>query len=72
MDTEEREWLVQAMAWAWLQHWLCGRAAGEAARAWLVAEIDARRDGRHITGDLAQLEARLNRAAQAGSSRLLS
>lgn len=59
MDEAEREWIVRAMAWASLRHWIYGRDAGDEARAWVNRMVDQRRQGRLLTAPIEALEQEL-------------
>ncbi len=68
MDVDEIEWVLRGMAWVSLRHWLCGRAEGDQARAWLWAELERRLRPSHplMTDDLERLEAALGPCVHAG------
>lgn len=68
MTEDEKLWVLWGMAWVGLRHWQCGRAEGDAARAWLWAEIDRRLRPEHplLSDDLERLEAALQGGVHAG------
>lgn len=75
LTEDERDWIVRGMAWVGLRRWLCGAAEAEKARVWFQAQMDLRFDakhaGRHITPDMACLEAEFGDLVRAGVPALM-
>ena len=76
LSTDEREWVLQGMAWVGLRRWRYGRDAGDQAREWFEEQMDLRFDARHaaryVSPALGRLEAEIcglvGRAVYGGTS----
>ncbi len=75
LTVDEKEWIVAGMAWVGLRRWMCGAAEAETARVWFEAQMDqrfaARGALRHITDDMARLEAQYGRLAHMAANGLV-